>query len=130
MIGKFKFLFIEDNFIAQTVGRNVIQAADHYVDLAGSAKEALELLVNNQYDLIFLDCGLPDSTGVDLCKKLRQEQGLKIPIVAVTAFDSASKKQECLDNGFTYFLEKPFTKIKMLEVIDKFLIPSTMDIII
>jgi CheY-like chemotaxis protein len=126
---QFNFLFVEDELFAQIIGRHIIEHAGHFLDVVSSAEQALTLLEKNQYHLIFLDLGLPNMSGLELGEKLRGEMNLKIPIVAVTAFDTASKKKECLENGFSDFMEKPFNDHKFKEMVNKFLMSSSADLV-
>lgn len=117
-----KFLLVEDEPFAQIIGRHVIENAGHFVHVADSVKQALVLLNQNSYDLIFIDLGLPDGTGVELVQDLRKKLNLTTPMVAVTAFDSLSKKTECMANGFNDFMEKPFVKDKFKEMFHKYVV--------
>src|SRR5450631_4171435 len=108
--GQYRFLFVEDELIAQVIGRHVIEECGYSLDVAESSLKAIELLKDNQYHLIFLDLGLPDIAGTELIKLLREQFNLNVPIIAITAFDSASKKSECVKLGFNDFLEKPFNQ--------------------
>lgn len=119
---QFNFILVEDEFFAQIIGRHVVENAGHFLDVADSAEQALALFEKNQYDLIFLDLGLPVMSGLELCKKLITEMNITTPIVAVTAFDAMSKKKECLENGFSDFMEKPFDDDKFKKILEKFLI--------
>ncbi len=120
---KFNFLLIEDELFAQIIVRHIIENAGHFLDVADSAEKALVLFEENQYNIIFLDLGLPVMSGLELCKKLRKEMNLTTPIVAITAFDATSKKEECIENGFSDFMEKPFDDNKFKKMVDKFLMP-------
>jgi CheY-like chemotaxis protein len=129
MENRFHFLFIDDEPFSQIIGRHIIECSGHSLDVASSAEQALVLLEKNQYHLVFLDLGLPNVSGLELNKKLRETMNLKVPIVAVTAFDAASKKRECMEHGFSDFMEKPFSDDKFKEMITKFLIPASICVV-
>jgi len=126
---QFKFILVEDELFAQIIVRHIVESAKHFLDVVGSAERALALFQENQYDLIFLDLGLPVMSGLELCKKLRVEMNLTTPIVAVTAFDAMSKENECIENGFSDFIEKPLDDDKFKKIVDKFLMPSSVYVI-
>ncbi len=120
----FHFLLVEDELFAQVICKHVIEQAGYSVDIASNSREALALLQNNRYHLIFLDLGLPDIAGTELIKELRNTMHLEIPIIAVSAFDSTSKKNECVEIGFDDFMEKPFDLEKFHDILTGFLVSS------
>lgn len=105
---KLKILLVEDEPIAQIIGKYIIEKAGYNLDIVNSSEQAWNLLNLNHYDIIFMDLGLPGVSGLDFTKKLMQHN-IDTPIIAVTAFNSNSKKNECINNGFKGFIEKPFT---------------------
>lgn len=114
-----KILLVEDEPIAQIIGQNIIEKAGHDLDIVNSTKQALNMLNQNTYDLIFMDLGLPEVSGLDFTKEIIAKFKLKTPIVAVTAFNTDSKKDECIKSGFSEFLEKPFTEQQLKKIIEK-----------
>ena len=116
-----KFLLVEDEPIAQIIAQTIIEKAKYSLDLACSAYNALNLIKNNQYNIILLDLGLPDMSGIDLAKELIEKLRIGIPIIAITAFNANQKKQECILNGFKGFIEKPLTEHELYAITDKFI---------
>lgn len=102
-----KILIVEDNNELQMVFKDFLaELACHNIDIATTGKNALSLFAKNKYDLIFLDVGLPDICGIEVCKKIRQKEKRALtPIVAVTALDMA--KQDCFNAGVNDFAVKP-----------------------
>lgn len=76
------------------------------VDQAGSVREALEATRRPQHDAIVLDVGLPDGDGRDLCRLLRRN-GVKCPIVMLTAHDTDADTILGLDSGANDYVSKP-----------------------
>jgi DNA-binding response OmpR family regulator len=76
------------------------------VDQAGSVREALEATRRPQHDAIVLDVGLPDGDGRDLCRLLRRN-GIKCPIVMLTAHDTDADTILGLDSGANDYVSKP-----------------------
>ena len=74
---------------------------------AGNAKEALAATKAEEFDLILLDVGLPDSDGRDLCKLLRRN-GVKSPIIMLTAHDGDADQVLGLESGANDYVTKPF----------------------
>lgn len=114
-----KILLVEDEPIAQIIVQNIIEKAGYDLDIVNSTKQAFLLLKKNTYDLIFMDLGLPEVSGLDFTKEIKKNFKLKTPIIAVTAFNTDSKKEECIKSGFYEFLEKPFTEKKLKKIIEE-----------
>lgn len=76
------------------------------IDIARTVKEANSLLSNGKYDLLILDVSLPDGSGFDVCKKVRQ--GSKVPIIFLTASDEEVSIIMGLDIGGDDYITKPF----------------------
>lgn len=115
-----KILLVEDEPIAQIIGQNIIEKAGYNLDIVNSSKKALTMLEHRKYDLIFMDLGLPGISGIEFTKEIIKRLKLETPIIAVTAFNTDSKKDECIKNGFKAFIEKPFTEKQLQNIIGKF----------
>ncbi|MDX1540632.1 MAG: response regulator transcription factor [Geminicoccaceae bacterium] len=74
---------------------------------AGDGKAALELVKEHHYEVILMDVGLPDADGRDLCRLMRR-QGVKTPIIMLTAHDSDADTILGLDSGANDYISKPF----------------------
>jgi two-component system aerobic respiration control sensor histidine kinase ArcB len=118
MMGKIPLLLVEDEFFSQIIFKKITENFNFTADIADTAKKALELVEKIKYQLIFIDLGLPDMTGNDLAKLLKGQA--KTKLIAVTAFSAEKIKNECLSNGFDYFIEKPLNEENFLAVIRKF----------
>ncbi|MCK4609057.1 MAG: response regulator [Gammaproteobacteria bacterium] len=118
-----KILVVDDCDMIQQVFRLFLNELNcKNVDVAGTGKQALSLLSKNKYGLVFLDIGLPDTTGIEVCKKFRQqEQKATTPIIAVTAYDGA--RQDCFDAGVNDFVVKPLLLEKMAILVARWLTP-------
>jgi DNA-binding response OmpR family regulator len=102
-----RILVVEDDpNIADVIRRGLV--AQHYsVDTAGNGVEGEELALVNDYDLIILDILLPQKDGRAVCSSLRQ-QGIRTPILMLTALGSAEEVISGLDKGADDYLTKPF----------------------
>ncbi len=114
-----KILLVEDEPIAQIIGKNIIEKAGYTLDIVNTTNQALSMLKNNTYDLIFMDLGLPDISGLDFTKEIIKNFKIKTPIIAITAFNTDSKKEECIKSGFSEFIEKPFKEKQLKNIIEK-----------
>ncbi len=118
---KNKILLIEDNLINIKVATCLLSTlgiSDIHVARCGA--EAIELFSEYDYSLILLDIGLPDISGFDICKKLKNiSKKHAQPIIAFTAFSEI--KDECLSSGFDDFISKPLDFKKLEKLINKWI---------
>lgn len=119
-------LVVEDIPIAQIAARFVLeQISGIKIDIANNGAHALTLATQTQYDLIFMDIGLPDIDGFEVTKKLRSMANYThTPIIALTAHDEDSYKKRAAEVGMNDFLEKPLTEEKSKAIFDHFILNS------
>ena len=108
-----RLLIVEDETRVAKNVRRMLQAAHHVVDVVDEGKLALQKAADNKYDLIILDIGLPDMSGLEVCKEIRNS-GNSVPILMLTGFDSVSEKVAGLDAGADDYLAKPFDRPELL----------------
>lgn len=114
---KIKILVVEDELINQMVAKLMLEQLGYQADIAKNGSEALAMY-QNDYQVILMDVGLPDMTGIEVCTHIRnQERSTHIPIIALTAFGDLVKN-ECLSSGMDDFATKPIM-IDALEIILK-----------
>ncbi len=80
---------------------------------AGSGQQALGLIRSERWDLVLLDWSLPDFSGVEVCRRLRQAN-LATPVLMLTAHDDVRERVEALDSGGDDYLNKPFSLEELL----------------
>lgn len=86
MMEKYKILIVEDD-VDLREGLSFSFSGDGYdVTETGTKKDGLQEIANGGYDIVFLDCNLPDGTGFELCKEVRSYSN--IPIIMLTARDT------------------------------------------
>ena len=119
-INKSKILLVEDNAFNQLVFTDTINDNRPLlqIDTAENALEAQNLLQANQYDLIFLDLELPDLSGYDLAKIIRNQLQLQTPIIAMSAHDQHQEMAKVLAVGINDYLSKPFNEVDLLAKLD------------
>lgn len=107
------------------------------VDMAANGMEALDLLSKEPYDLLILDVMMPELSGFDVCKKLRQ-QGNNIPVILLTAKGEEIDRVLGLELGADDYITKPFSLRELLARVKAILrrsnnknqdTPSTMETI-
>lgn len=108
-------LLVEDEPIVQTVHSAMLKKLGYAVDIAKNAEEAINMS-KNSYDLIFMDVGLPDISGIQAAKKIREQQNTT-PIVALTAYPLSEVKEECLAAGINEIATKPISPEHLTQII-------------
>jgi len=102
-----KALVVDDEVNIQEILSILLEDFDFQVDKASSLKEADELVEKNYYDLALVDLRLPDGSGIDILKKLK-EKNPKTEVVIITAFASSDTAVEAIKLGAYDYLSKPF----------------------
>jgi PAS domain S-box-containing protein len=101
-------LVVEDDVGCQQVVKELCGVLDLKLTLAANGEEALQMLAHNRFDLILMDIQLPDMSGFELSKKIRDEFNISIPIVASTAYTHFSKN-DFVAVGIHHYLRKPYS---------------------
>jgi len=107
----YRVLVVEDNTVNQIVARKSLENLGLAVDLANNGRHALERLAVANYDLVFMDCQMPELDGFDATRLLRQgAQGVRnpmVPVVAMTAHALKGDRERCIDAGMDDYMTKP-----------------------
>ncbi len=106
-------LVAEDNQVNQEVALFMLKTMGCRIDIAENGLRAVEMSANNTYDLIFMDCQMPEMDGYSATDKIRireavEKSGDHIPIIALTANAIAGDHKKCLMAGMDDYLSKPF----------------------
>ena len=105
----------DDSDIRKSIAR-ILRLAGAEVSVAGSVEVALQLLEENRWDVVVTDIGMPRLSGYDLISRARQ-RGHRIPIIAVTAFDTPEHRRQIVRHGFADHLTKPFDPDHLVAVV-------------
>lgn len=112
---KLSILVVEDQMeLAQNIAE-YLEPKGHILDFATDGKQAIELALSNNYDLIVLDIMLPKIDGIEVCKHLRTHANQHIPVLMLTARDTLQDKLTGFEVGADDYLTKPFA-LQELEV--------------
>lgn len=107
-------LIVEDHSdLAANIG-DYMEAGGFIIDFAADGPTAIQLATDNHYDAIVLDIMLPGFDGYEVCRRLRQQLGLSLPIIMLTARDQLDDKLLGFEQGADDYLLKPFA-MKELE---------------
>ena len=107
---KIQVLLVEDNPINRKLASIQLKKLDCQIDIACNGIEAVEKAEQTLYDIILMDCQMPEMDGFEATQKIRAiaaEKYSKVPIVAVTANALPEDKERCFECGMDDFISKP-----------------------
>ncbi len=120
-----KILLVEDNLINQQVAVGILQIQGYNVTVANNGREALEAHAQGAFDLILMDCHMPEMDGFEATLEIRKREqpagGKRIPIVALTANAMAQDREECLAAGMNDHLSKPFSMQTLQDMLNRWM---------
>ncbi|HEY7866185.1 MAG TPA: ATP-binding protein, partial [Psychromonas sp.] len=120
-----KVLLVEDHPVNQEYAIQALSGLGVDVDLAGNGVEALRRLQEQHYDLVLMDCQMPEMDGYRATELIRQgelENGsTRVPIIALTANAMLEDRQRCMSAGMDDYLSKPFSKAQIAKLLQRWL---------
>jgi len=121
MNGK-RILIVEDNDLSLMLLNDLLEVHGYEILKTGQGLEAIKLAQDNKPDLILMDIQLPDLSGLDVTRLLKQDDQTKcIPIIAVTAFAMLGDEASALESGCDAYIAKPVVVHSLLRTIESFL---------
>lgn len=114
-------LVADDDPIAQMVTKNILENAGYKADSVMDGQEAIEALKSKEYDLVLMDCLMPNMDGFEATREIRNSDSelfsSKIPIIALTGLEAIDERARCLNAGMDYLLSKPVTPDKLINAV-------------
>ena len=108
-----KILIVEDEIkVANFINKGLL-TQNFLIDISYTGLEGIQLFDNNHYDLIILDIGLPDISGLEVCEHIRKTN-CRIPILMLTAMGSLGDKLSGFEVGTNDYLVKPFDFMELI----------------
>lgn len=122
-----RILVAEDNKVNQVMIQQMLASLGCTCDIAINGKEAIQKAAENRYDLIFMDCMMPELSGYEATAHIRQTEigKLRTTIVALTASALEGDREKCLSAGMDDYLTKPMKKQDLQRMLAKWLESST-----
>jgi two-component system, cell cycle response regulator DivK len=117
-----RILVVEDNQLSSKLLKQLLTAHGYEVSESLEGLQALDIACDEQPDLILMDIRLPDISGLEVTRLLKQDDRTKtIAIVAVTALASPEDEKKGLESGCDAYIPKPITLGNLLRTIESFL---------
>jgi CheY-like chemotaxis protein len=123
-LGKLKVLLAEDNEVNQLLARSILQYWGIESKTAVTGHEVLELMDKEDFDVVLMDIQMPEKSGIEAAKDIRNLADLKkrkVPIIALTANALKGEEKKYIAVGMDDYLTKPFKENELYEVISRVL---------
>jgi PAS domain S-box-containing protein len=115
-----RILLAEDNAINQLVAIKILKKMGYRADAVADGQEAIKALENIPYDLVLMDCQMPEMDGFEATRAIRKMK-IKIPIIALTASAMKGDRELCLAAGMNDYLSKPVRSADLAAVLERWL---------
>jgi CheY-like chemotaxis protein len=128
---KIHILVAEDNPVNQKVAQAMLRKMGLRADVVANGQEAINGLQMIPYDLVLMDCQMPEMDGFEATRSIRQDGSRalnpQIPIIAMTAATMRGDRDKCIQAGMSDFIAKPVQQRELAEMIDRWLAITTND---
>lgn len=115
-------LIVEDNELNMKLFNDLLEAHDYNILQTRDGMEALKIAREKKPDLILMDIQLPEVSGLEVTKWIKEDQNLRsIPVIAVTAFAMKGDEEKIREGGCEAYIAKPISVSHFLETVQKFL---------
>jgi two-component system, sensor histidine kinase len=120
-----RVLLAEDNPVNQEVGRLILEELDCLVEVVDDGRLAVEEVFSEEYDLVFMDCQMPDLDGYEATRMMRKREAMiggkarRVPIIALTAHATEWDMELCLEAGMDDYVAKPFNAVQIGAILQK-----------
>jgi signal transduction histidine kinase/CheY-like chemotaxis protein len=123
-----RILLAEDNDINRLIAVALLRDAGHQVEVASDGRQAVEACLRGDFDLVLMDCQMPNLDGFEATREIRRREGAgrRLPIVALTASSLAGDREKCLEAGMDDHLGKPIDPELLNATLARWLGPAVM----
>jgi len=115
-----KVLVVEDNYVNQLLTTRTLQKLEHSTEVACNGVEAVEAVEAEPFDLILMDVNMPEMSGIEATRRIREmagERGL-IPIIALTANAMKGDRERFLAAGMSDYVSKPLDRDRLIAAVN------------
>jgi len=123
-----RILVAEDNPTNQAVTASILKKLGYKSDIVANGREVIAAMTGIAYDLILMDCQMPEMDGYSATAAIRRQSDIlapDVPIIAMTADIQEETKRRCLDAGMNDYISKPVTPKDLASVLEKWLFRAT-----
>ena len=115
-------LVVEDNELNMKLFHDLLEAHGYNILQTKDGMDALRIAREHKPDLILMDIQLPEVSGLEVTKWIKEDENLKsIPVIAVTAFAMKGDEEKIRDGGCEAYIAKPISVTNFLETVRRFL---------
>jgi CheY-like chemotaxis protein len=101
-----------------------LEKLGHSVHIVSNGLQAVRGLEYSQYDVVFMDCQMPEMDGFDATREIRKSElktGKHVPIIAMTANAMSGDRERCIEAGMDDYIAKPVTRHVLNEILGRWL---------
>ncbi len=119
-----RVLLVEDNSVNRYVCLEMFSSLGCSTTVATNGNEALKILKNKEFDIIFMDCQMPVLDGyktTELYREMEKKRDKHVPIIALTAYAMVEDRKKCIASGMDDYLAKPFKLAQLKSMLEKWI---------
>lgn len=124
-------MVVEDNFTNQEIAKGIFSRLGYGVAIANNGREAIDILKEECFDLIFMDCQMPVLNGYEATARIRRGEAghhaVHTPIIAMTAYAMQGDRERCITAGMDDYITKPVAIKEIKRVFSQWLVRKDMD---